>query len=97
MVKNMRVRNALINAVVLVLIAAPAFAAPANSDPATPREVLIQLLSNKTASTVKPKATTSLKVKVNKALKNPKVVKAKKNTVSVFKKLKAVIHKATKP
>jgi hypothetical protein len=93
----MKVRNALINAVVLVLIAAPAFAAPAKTESATPREVLIQLLSNKQASTTKPKATTNFKVKVNKVLKSPKVVKAKKTTVSAFKKLKAVIHKATKP
>jgi hypothetical protein len=93
----MRVRNALINAIVLVLIATPAFAAPANSDPATPREVLIQMLSNKPASTTKPKATVLFKTKVNKVLKSPKVVKAKKSTISAFKKLKAVIHKATQP
>jgi hypothetical protein len=93
----MKVRNALINAVVLVSFAVPAIAAPAEQSSATPREILIQLLSNKPASTTKPKPKTNFKVKVNKVLKSHKVVKAKKTTVSAFKKLKAVIHKATKP
>jgi hypothetical protein len=88
----MRIKNAFINAVVLVLIAAPAFAVPAKPNS--------QVRETTTIASVQKTKKPSVITKIRNYFKSPKVVTTKKKVVkttkTTFGKLKKAIHNATK-